>query len=484
MHVTTTPSEKSTLLVEVELPVDRVARAVADATRRLSQRTRVAGFRPGKAPRGMLERVLGEGAVWEEAVETLVDASYRDWLKGTADDPSIAVIGRPSIDLVEAEEGKPLRYTAKVPLRPEVRLGDYTSFPFRPEIDAVDDAKVERVVDELRDQQATLGPAEERTAAKGDWAVIGFVGTRDGTPFEGGSSERMPLVIGEERLIPGFEEHLVGLRAGEAAEFDVTFPDDYQEESLRGVAAHFRVELKELREKIMPPADDDFARSMGDFADLAAMRAEIRTRLERSALDRARHGFADRIIDYAVKNATIEIPDILVAEEVEVMHDELKGALARQGITEEAYLAATAKTSEELHAELRPGAEERAKTLLVLGEIATREGIDVPDRDIIDEIIRAKARYASEPKLAAYFDTPRAQAAIRSSLRRSRVVETLIDRWLAAHPEHPAIPHAEGHEPTAVAPGEPGPAPAGDAAEAAEPDATEADATEAEASPA
>jgi trigger factor len=311
--------------------------------------------------------------------------------------------------------------------------------------------------------------------------VIGFVGTRDGEPFDGGTADRMPLVIGEERLVPGFEEHLVGMRPGEAAEFDVTFPDDYQEESLRGAAAHFRVELRELREKIMPPADDDFAQSMGDYADLPALRAEIRRRLERSALDRARHGFADRIIEYAVKNATVELPDILVDEEVEVMHDELKTALARQGITEEQYLAATGRTSEELHAEFRPGAEERAKTLLVLGEIATREGVDVPDRDIIDEIVRAKARYASEPKLAAYFDTPRAQAAIRSSLRRSRVVEMLIDRWLAAHPEHPAIPHAEDDgrgerpaEPAAAESAEPAPP---DAAEPAPPDAAEAEAS-------
>ncbi len=451
MHVTTTPSPKSTLVVEVELPVDRVARAVADATRRLSQRTRVAGFRPGKAPRGMLERVLGEGSVWDEAVETLVDTSYREWAKGTADDPAIFIIGRPEVEVVEAEEGKPLRFKATVPLRPVVKLGDYSGFPFKPEIDAVDDAKIERVVAEMLDQQATLGPVEERAAAKGDWAVIGFSGTRDGVPFEGGTSERMPLVIGEERLVPGFEEHLVGLRPGGTAEFDITFPDDYQDEALRGAQAHFDVELKELREKIVPAADDDFAQSMGDFADLATLQAEIRKRLERNALDRARHGFADRIIEYAVKNATIEIPDILVDEEVEVMHDEMKGALARQGITEEAYLSATGKAAEELHKEFRPGAEERAKTLLVLGEIATREGIDVPDRDIIDEIIRAKARYASEPKLAAYFDTPRAQAAIRSSLRRARVVETLIERWLAAHPEHPAIPHAEDGQSSPVA---------------------------------
>ncbi len=475
MHVTTTPSEKSTLVVEVELPVEQVARAVSDATRRLSQRTRVAGFRPGKAPRGMLERVLGAGAVWDEAVETLVDTSYREWAKSTADDPAIVIIGRPEVEMIESEEGKPLRYKATVPLRPEVKLGDYANFPFKPEIEPVDDAKVERVVDDLRDQQATLGPVEERPAAKGDWAVVGFAGTRDGVPFDGGTSERMPLVIGEERLVPGFEEHLVGLRPGETSEFDITFPDDYQEESLRGAAVHFSVDLKELREKVMPDVDDDFAQSVGDFADMAELRSEIRVRLERNALDRARHGFADRIIDYAVKNATVEIPDLLVDEEVEVMHDELRGALGRQGITEEAYLSASGKAAEELHAEFRPGAEERAKTLLVLGEIATREGIDVPDRDIIAEILRAKARYPDQPKLAAYFDTPRAQAAIRSSLRRSRVVELLVDRWLAAHPEHPALPHVEDAAPSPVA---------GAAAEADAGKALDAEILDAEASPA
>ena len=476
MHVTTTPSEKSTLRVEVELPVDRVARAVADATRRLSQRTKVAGFRPGKAPRGMLERVLGDGAVWDEAVETLVDQSYRDWLASTLDDAAIFVIGGPSIELVEAEEGKPLRYAATVPVRPEVKLGDYAGFPFKPEIDTVDDAKVDEVVDELREQQATHAPVEDRAARDGDWAVIGFVGTRDGVAFDGGTADRMPLVVGQERLAPGFEQHLVGLRPGESTEFDLTLPDDYQMESLRGAETHFRVELKELREKILPPADDDFAQSMGDYADLAALRAEIRTRLERSALDRARHNFADRIIDYAVKNATIEIPDVLVDEEVEVMHDELRAALGRQGITEDAYVAATGKSADQLREEFRPGAAERAKTLLVLGEIATREGVDVPDRDIIDEIIRAKARYADQPKLAAYFDSPRAQAAIRSSLRRSRVVELIVERWLAAHPEHPAIPHMEDNAPSAPVVES---APVGD-----DPEAVDAAAIDAEASPA
>jgi trigger factor len=440
MHVTTTPSPKSTVILEIELPAADLARAVADATRQLSQRTRIPGFRPGKAPRSMVERELGPGAVLDEAVEQLVERSYR---AAMLEHTELFAIGRPTIDIVQAEEGQPLRFTATVPVRPEVRLGDYRAFPFAPEIDTVDDAKVDRVVEELRDQQATLVPVEDRGAKDDDWAVIGFAGTRDGEPFEGGTVERMPIVIGQERLIPGFEEHLVGLRAGDSTDFDITFPLDYQEASLQGATAHFAVTLRELREKVLPVADDEFAASLGDFADLAALRSDVRERLGRNALDRARHGFADRIIDYAVKNATVEIPDTLVDEEVEVMHDELRGALARQGITEEAYLKATDKTPEQLHADFRPGAEERAKTLLVLGEIAEKEGMEVTDADVDAEAAGARQRYASDLKLAAYFDTPRARAAIRSSLRRSRVVEKLIDDWLAAHPEHPAIPHIE-----------------------------------------
>jgi trigger factor len=440
MHVTTTPSPKSTVILEIELPAADLARAVADATRQLSQRTRIPGFRPGKAPRSMVERELGPGAVLDEAVEQLVERSYR---AAMLEHTELFAIGRPTIDIVQAEEGQPLRFTATVPVRPEVRLGDYRAFPFAPEIDTVDDAKVDRVVEELRDQQATLVPVEDRGAKDDDWAVIGFAGTRDGEPFEGGTVERMPIVIGQERLIPGFEEHLVGLRAGDSTDFDITFPLDYQEASLQGATAHLAVTLRELRERVLPAADDEFAASLGDFADLAALRSDVRERLGRNALDRARHGFADRIIDYAVKNATVEIPDTLVDEEVEVMHDELRGALARQGITEEAYLKATDKTPEQLHADFRPGAEERAKTLLVLGEIAEKEGMEVTDADVDAEAAGARQRYASDLKLAAYFDTPRARAAIRSSLRRSRVVEKLIDDWLAAHPDHPAIPHIE-----------------------------------------
>jgi trigger factor len=253
----------------------------------------------------------------------------------------------------------------------------------------------------------------------------------------------MPIVLGQERLIPGFEANLTALEVGGKTEFDLTFPEDYPETELAGKQAHFAVELKELREKVLPELDDDFIKTLGDFADVDALRADIKQRLERNALDRARHGFADRIIDYAVANATLDLPDVLVDQEVEVMHDEFRATLARQGISEEAYLKAVEKAESDLHTEFRPGAEKRVRTLLVLSKVADAEGATVPEAEIEAEIERGRERYASEPRLLAYFDSDRGRSYIRSTLRRSRVVEQLIDEWLVANPEHPPLPHLE-----------------------------------------
>lgn len=443
MNVTATPAPKSSILLEIEVPPDRLDRAVRDAVARLSRRTRVAGFRPGKAPRTILERVLGPGSVLDEAVEHLVQDAYREAII----EQGIVPLTNADVEVVEAEEGKPLRFKATVQVRPQVTLGDYQGFNFRPEIEEIDEAKIDKVVEELRDQNATLAAVEDRGARNGDWAVIGFAGTRDGAPFEGGTTERMPLIIGEDRLIPGFEANLVGMRPGEHGAFDITFPDDYPEASLAGQQAHFEVDLKELREKVLPDADDDFARNMGEYADLGALKADIGARLRRNALDHARHEFADRIIEYAVANSTIELPDILVDQEVEVMHDEFRASLARQGIAEAAYLKATNQAEADLHTEFRPRAEHRTKVLLVLSKIAEAEGIDVPEADVEAEIERARTRY-NDPKTVRYFESDRGRNFIRSSLRRTRVVEGLVDRWLAEHPEHPALPHLEDDAPS------------------------------------
>ena len=447
MQVTTTPAPNSSLVLEIELPPERLSRAVDDAVRRLSRRTRVPGFRPGKAPRPMLERTLGPGVVLEEAVEHLVDDAYREALV----DQSILPLTNANVEIVQAEEGKPVIFKATVQVRPEVELGDYKNFNYSPEIEVIDDARVDQVIDELRDQHATLAAVEDRGAKDGDYAVIAFQGSRDGEPFEGGSSDRMPLIIGQERLIPGFERHLVGLEPAGSTEFDITFPDDYPEESLQGQQAHFAVQLKELREKIQPPLDDDFACQLGDFEDLAALRADVRQRLERNALDRARHQFADRIIEYAISNASVELPEVLIDQEVEVLHDEFRTSLARQGITEEAYLKVVEKTDADLHADFRPNAEKRVKTLLVLSKIADEKGVEVPDEAIEAEVAQGRERYADDRRLLEYFESERGRSFIRSTLRRSRLVEQLVDDWLTAHPDHPALPHVEEPEPATAA---------------------------------
>jgi trigger factor len=269
MQITTTPGPRSTVVLEVEVPVERLNRAIDESVRHLSRRTRVPGFRPGKAPRPVLERHLGPGAVLDDAVDHLVQDAYREALV----ERDIVPLTNAEVEVVQAEEGKPLVFKATAQVRPEVKLGDYKHFNFRPEIDQIDDERVDKVVDELRDQKATLAAVEERGARDGDYAVIAFVGTRDGVPFDGGSSDRMPLILGQDRLIPGFEANLVGLKVGDSTEFDVAFPDDYPQAELAGAPAHFAVELKELREKVQPELDADFLATLGDFADVEALRA-------------------------------------------------------------------------------------------------------------------------------------------------------------------------------------------------------------------
>ena len=454
MKLTITPAPKSSVLLDIELPPEKLSEAILDAVRVLSRRTKVPGFRPGKAPRVMLERVLGPDAVLDEAVEHLVADAYREAMRGIA----VLPLDSPSIDLsTPAQEGQPVHFTATVQVRPNIRLGDYRNFNFQPEIETIDDEKVAKVLEELRDQNAMLEPVEDRPVAKDDYVVIGFRGTRDGEAFEGGSSERMPLIVGGDRLIPGFEDHLVGLKVGESTEFDITFPEDYAEPSLAGTQTHFEVDVKEHRAKLLPELNDEFAKDLGPYETLDALRAEIQKRLGRNALDKARHEFADRIIEYAVANASLELPEaiagpdrdaqglppILVEQETEVIHDEFRSSLARQGINDEAYTKVTGQTHEDLHNEFRPQAEKRVMTLLVLSKIAEVEGLTVPESAVEMEVARSRQRYGDNKKLIAYFDSERGRSFIRSTLRRSRTVETLIDEWLVAHPEFGPLPHAE-----------------------------------------
>ena len=443
-------------MLEVELPAERMQRAIDEAVRHLGKRTKVPGFRPGKVPRAMLERALGvrrgtddgPDPIYDDAKEHLFESSVVEALQESEHD----VLSIPAPEWTRFVEGEGAAYRLVLPVRPDVKLGAYLDYPFGVDIEAIDDGRVEQVLEQLREQNASLVPVEDRGAEEGDYAVIGFEGRHAGVPVEGAKAERFPLRIGSERMIPGFETALLGMRDGEERIFTVTFPDDYGEAALAGQPVEFTVQLRELRRQELPPLDEAFAQSLGDFADLDALRVDVRRRLEANGRDRARHVFADRIIEFAVANASLVVPDLLVEREVEVMHDELRVRLSEQGIDEPTYLKVVEKTDAQLHAEWREPAEHRVKVMLVLSAVAEAEGVVVPDGEVQAEIDRARERNPENPKLVSYFESARGRSYLRSTLRRSRVVEALVDRWLAAHPEVGALTHLEDDAPSAAAP--------------------------------
>ncbi|TMK17229.1 MAG: trigger factor, partial [Actinobacteria bacterium] len=401
---------RSSVVLEVEVPPERVARSVEQAVARLARSTRVPGFRPGRAPRAVLERVVGPERVLDEAFEHLIP----DTLEEALTDAAVIPLIQPDVEVVQRDEGKPLIYRATVPVRPEVTLGDYRNFPFAIEVEEIDAARVAQVLEELRDQQATLVPVEDRPARDGDYLIIAFEGRRDGETFEGGSADRYPIVIGAGRMIPGFEEQLVGMAIGAEKTFSLTFPDDYPDKTLAGKPVEFTVSVHEIREKVLPPLDDDLARSLGEYADLDALHIEVGKRLEANA--------------------------------IEVMFEELAGRLARDNISLKDYLEAVGKDEAAIRGEYRPRAEQRAKVLLVLNAVADAEDFQIPDEALEAELGRIRGRHPDDPRLVAYFESPRGRVSLRASLRRSAIVERIVDEWLAAHPEVGPVPHLEDDE--------------------------------------
>jgi len=424
--VATRTEPGSRVVLEIEVPPAEVDRHFATAYRHVADRTKVPGFRPGKAPRHVIDRFVGRPSVIAEAVDHLVNESY----DAALDQTTIVPLDQPHVDIDSSTvvEGATVRFTATVAVRPEVSLGAYTEYPFDLENLEVTDEQIAAVIADLQQQQATLRPVDDRGAATGDVAAVKFIGTIDGEPFEGGSADRLPLIIGEDRMIPGWEQNLIGLRIDETKGFDISFPDDYRVEELQGKRAHFEVTLLDLRERLLPEVDDEFATSVGDAATVEELRTEIRDALARRAEDEARHHFADRIIDFATTNATVELPEVMIANEIEIMRDELRSRLAQQRLGMEQYLEMARQSPEELATELREPAERRVKSLLVLSAIAEKEGIDATDAEIDAEIAEQLARYSDEPQLAEYLNSRRGRSYLRMTLRNRTLVDTLIER--------------------------------------------------------
>ncbi len=442
--------DRSTIVLEVHITDKELQNAINEGVRHLARRTRIPGFRPGKAPRAMIERALGVDRSDPESADPVYDEAREHLYQRTIIE-AVTESGKDVLELprepewTRFEEGVGASYEVTLPVRPEVELGDYTEYPFEPHVEEVTDEQVDQVVEQLRDQQASLIPVENRGAEDEDFAVISFEGRREGEPVEGAQSERFPLVLGKERMLPGFEANLLGMKEEDERTFTVTFPEDYAEESLQGAEVEFSAKLLELRERKLPEADDDFAGLIGEYDSMDALRADLRERMRINALDRARHEFVDRIIEYANGNATVALPQVLVDREIGVMIDELKVRTAEQGIAFEDYLRVTEKDEVALREEYQEGAEQRVKTLLVLGAIADKEEVTVSDEAIQAEIDRVVEDPDAGDNIKQYLASDRGRNYISSQLRRSQTVELLADRWIEGHPEFENVQHQHGH---------------------------------------
>ena len=393
--LTTTTEELPDSRVRVRVEVDPavIERELDGAARALAGDMKVPGFRKGKVPPPMVIQRMGREAVLDEAVRRALP----EWYGHAVQQERIATVGEPQVDLADMpEKGAPLQFSFEVAVRPQAKLGEYRGLEVARREAEVDDEALEAEVERLREAQAALETVE-RPAGPGDFTVIDFVGTIDGEPFEGGEARGHLLELGSGQLIEGFEEGLTGASAGEERELRVTFPDDYRAEHLAGREAVFATTVREVKEKRLPDADDDFALEAGGFDSLDELRNDIRRRLaerEEHAID---HEFREAAVDAAVGRATIEVPHDLVHAKAHELWERTSRRLQAQGIDPARYLEMTGKDQEELITESEPEAEQALRRESVLAAIVAAEGIEVSDEEVLQSLREAATAPGAKP---------------------------------------------------------------------------------------
>ncbi len=369
---------ESRVRVQAEVPAEEVEREVAHAAQQLGRQMRVPGFRKGKVPAPIVIRRLGREAVLDEALRSALGRWYADAIE----EAGIATVGEPELDMAGLpEEGQPLSFSIEIGVRPEAKLGQYKSLEVGRREPVVDDAQIDEELERLRERFATLETVE-RSAANGDYVVMDYVGSVDGEEFEGGAGRDQLLELGSGRLIPGFEEQLIGAAAGDQRTVEVTFPKDYEAAELAGKQAQFEATVKEVKAKRFPELDDEFASDAGGFDTLAELREDVAQRLRESeerAIDRE---FEEAVLDAAVAEAEVEVPDKLVHARAHELLDETLTALARQGVSKETYLRFAGKDEETLAHEAEPEAAQALKREALLAAVVAAEGINPTDDQV------------------------------------------------------------------------------------------------------
>jgi trigger factor len=425
MQTTLTELPESRVRVEVEVPAGDVDRAASRAARALAKEMRMPGFRKGKAPPSLVIQRLGFGAVLEEAIRE----SLPEWYERALLDVAINPIGDPGIELVSTpeEEGEPLEFRFEVGVRPPAKLGNYKGLEVgRAETEVPDDV-VEREVERLREGFARLEPVE-RAAAEGDVLLIDFEGLIDGSAFEGGKAEDYLLELGSEQLIEGFEPQLVGSGPGEQRDVEVSFPDDYRAEHLAGKEAIFAVKVKEVREKVLPELDDEFASEASEFETLEELRADIREKVGAAMNSRAEEDFRIAAVDAAVAAATVEVPADLVTARAAERWERMERQLAGRGMDPRAFLQMQGKTHEELIEESKPDAERELKREAVVTAVAEAEQIEVGDDELIEALEHSAEHERTTPqKLLERLRENGRDAMVREDIRARKAIELIAE---------------------------------------------------------
>jgi trigger factor len=420
--VTTTVTElpESRVRVQAEVPADQVEQQLQQAARKLGSQLRVPGFRKGKVPPAVVIRRLGRDYVLDEALR----AALGTWYVDAIDTSGIVPIGEPDLDVGDLPaQGEPLQFSIEIGVRPDAQLGDYKGLEVGRREPAVEGAKIDEALEGLRDRMATLDTVD-RAARTGDRIVADYVGRLDGEPFEGGSARDELIELGSGSLIPGFEEQLEGIKAGEERTITVTFPEQYASE-LAGREATFDVTAHEVKAKNLPELDDDFASEASEFDTLAELRDDVAAKLREAEEGAIEREFEEAVLQAAADNATVEVPDALVHARAHEMVEQSFTALARQGISREMYLQIAGKSAHELVEEAEPEAAQALRREAVLAAIVEAEGIEPSDEDLIDALRPAAERDGSDPaevvetlRSSGRLDQLREDVAARQTLER------------------------------------------------------------------
>ena len=380
------PVAENEVLLQVEVPPDEVQRRYDQTLRRLAREISLPGFRKGKVPMQMVLGRLGEDYILGQTLEEHLP----EWYDTALHDSDVDAVSMPELDLEKLALGRPYSFKATVQVRPTPALGAYTGLEVPKRAVEVTEEQVDVQLAALQERFASLRPVENRPVQPADFVVLDLKGSYEGQPIQGAAATDYMVQVGDGQLLPGFEENLVGLRPGEHVEFEVTFPDDYPAQDLRGKQGNFAVDVKEVKEKVVPELSEEFARDVSEFETLEELRADVRERLLKVQTAAAEREFRARVVEEAVANASMNVPSGMVEREAHALLHDLEASAGEQGVRMEDYLKAVEKTAEELEEELKPRAEINVRRRLVLDAIRAAENIEVGD-DEVRERIKADA---------------------------------------------------------------------------------------------